>query len=163
LALDSPKRARIYPETLCAGSVAAAELLQPRIEPEVVLGADLAQGAVDAIATAVEWAAAGLEVVQCHFDGWEMTPAEAVAEAGLHAALAIGPRREVDAAAVHGLAAARCDLLCDAVLVATGRGTDGPPGRPAGGRDRDHGHADPGPPGRTRPAVAASTHRDDRA
>jgi 2-keto-4-pentenoate hydratase len=124
LALDSPKRARIYPETLCAGSVAAAELLQPRIEPEVVLGADLAQGVVDAIATAVEWAAAGLEVVQCHFDGWEMTPAEAVAEAGLHAALAIGPRREVDAAAVHGLAAARCDLFCDAVLVATGRGTD---------------------------------------
>jgi 2-oxo-3-hexenedioate decarboxylase len=125
LALDSPIRARIYPETLCAGSVAAAELLQPRIEPEVVLGADLAQGAaVDAIATAVEWDAAGLEVVQCHFDGWEMTPAEAVAEAGLHAALAIGPRREVDAAAVHGLAAARCDLFCDAVLVATGRGTD---------------------------------------
>jgi len=39
------------------------------MRPEVVLGigADLAQGADgDAIASAVEWAAAGLEVVQCH-------------------------------------------------------------------------------------------------
>jgi len=127
LGLDSPIRARIYRETLCAGSLAAAELVQPRIEPEVVLGigADLAQQVdADAVAAAVEWAAAGLEVVQCHFDGWEMTAAEAVADAGLHAGLAIGPRTEVDAAAVRGLAAASCELVRDGVPVATGYGSD---------------------------------------
>src|SRR5262249_29427181 len=108
-------------------SVAASALVQPRIEPEIVLGvgADLPQGAdADTIAAAVEWAAAGLEVVQCHFDDWRMTPAEAIADAGLHAALAIGPRAVVDADGVRGLAAASCDLTRDGVLVGTGRGAD---------------------------------------
>ena len=83
----------------------------------------------------MEWAAAGLEVVQCHFDDWEMTQAEAVADAGLHVALAIGPRTEVDAATVRGLAMASCDLACDGVLGAKGRGADvlgGPVERCAG-------------------------------
>jgi 2-keto-4-pentenoate hydratase len=127
LGLDSPIRARIYRETICAASLASGELVQPRIEPEVVLGigADLAQEAdADAAAAAVEWAAAGLEVVQCHFEGWVMTPAEAVADAGVHAALAIGPPTEVDAAAVRGLATARCELLRDGLFVASGRGAN---------------------------------------
>jgi 2-oxo-3-hexenedioate decarboxylase len=124
LGLDRPIRARIYRETFGAGTVTASELVQPRIEPEVVLGIgeDLSKEAeAETIAAAVEWAAAGLEVVQCHFDAWEMTPAEAVADAGLHAALAIGPRVEVDAATVRGLAAASCELVCDGMVVATGR------------------------------------------
>ncbi len=127
LGLDRPIRARIYRETICAGSLSTAGLVQPRIEPEVVLGigAVLAQGVdVDVVAAAVEWAAAALEVVQCHFEGWKMTPAEAVADAGVHAALAIGPPTEVDAAAVRGLAAAGCELVRDGALVATGRGAN---------------------------------------
>jgi 2-oxo-3-hexenedioate decarboxylase len=130
--LDSPIRARIYRETLCEGSLATARLVQPRIEPEVVLGigADIAREAsAAAIAEAVEWAAAGLEVVQCHFEDWDITPAEAVADAGLHAALAIGPRTDVDAAAMRALPTASCELLRDGALVASGRGAnvlDGP-------------------------------------
>jgi 2-keto-4-pentenoate hydratase len=101
--------------------------VQPRIEPEIVVGfkADVPQRAdPGAIATAVEWVAAGLEVVQCHFEGWEMTPAEAVADAGVHAALAIGPRSEVDSEAVRSLATATGQLMCDCALAATGRGAD---------------------------------------
>ena len=127
LGLDRPIRARIYRETIWAESLAAAELVQPLIEPEVVfgIGVDLARDAeLDAIAAAVEWAAAGLEVVQCHFEGWNMTPAEAIADAGVHAALAIGRPTEVDAAGAHELAEARCELFRDGVLVATGRGAD---------------------------------------
>jgi 2-oxo-3-hexenedioate decarboxylase len=127
LGLDSPIWARIYSETLCTGRLPVAQLVQPRIEPEIVLGigADLAQGAdIDAAAAAVEWAAAGLELVQAHFTGWEMSPAEAVADAGLHAALAIGPRSEIDAAALCGLAAAKCELVRDGLVVATGRGSN---------------------------------------
>jgi 2-keto-4-pentenoate hydratase len=125
LGLDRPIRARIYRETLCVGALAASELVQPRIEPEVVfgVGADIAQDAgLDTIAAAIEWAAAGLEVVQCHFDGWEMTPAEAVADAGVHAALAIGRRSKVDAIAVRNLATASCELRRDGAPVATGHG-----------------------------------------
>jgi 2-oxo-3-hexenedioate decarboxylase len=78
----------------------------------------------DVIAAAVEWVAAGLEVVQCHFEHWEMTPAEAVADAGVHAALAIGQRTRVNADVVWSLGAATCQLLLDGVLSATGSGVD---------------------------------------
>ncbi len=95
LGLDSPIRARIYHETLCSGDLDSADLVQPRIEPEIVVGfrADVPQGSdVDVIAAAVEWVAAGLEVVQCHFERWEMTPAEAVADAGVQPAGAVQRR-----------------------------------------------------------------------
>src|SRR5262249_19945676 len=96
-------------------------------EAEVVLGigANVSREAdADTVAAGVEWAAAGLEVVQSHFEDWELTPAEAVADAGLHAALAIGRGTQVDAATVHALTTASCDLVCDGVPVASGRGTD---------------------------------------
>jgi 2-keto-4-pentenoate hydratase len=127
LGLDRPIRARIYDETLCGRDLDSADLVQPRIEPEIVVGfgADVPQmSGADVIAAAIEWVAAGLEVVQCHFDRWEMTPAEAVADAGVHAALAIGPRTAVKAGAVRSLAAATCQLLRDGDLMATGSGAD---------------------------------------
>ena len=127
LGLDSPIRARIYHETLSAGDLDSAHLVQPRIEPEIVVGFGASVPPMaerDVIADAVEWVAAGLEVVHCHFERWEMTPAEAVADAGVHAALAIGPRMEVDADAVWRLGAATCQLLRDGVLAATGSGAD---------------------------------------
>ena len=127
LGLDSPIRARIYDQTLCGGDLASVDLVQPRIEPEIVVGfkADVPPMAdPGAIANAVEWVAAGLEVVQCHFEGWEMTPAEAVADAGVHAALAIGPRRKVNSEAVRSLATATGQLMRDGALAATGKGAD---------------------------------------
>jgi 2-keto-4-pentenoate hydratase len=127
LGLDRPIRARIYQETLCGADLDSAELVQPRIEPEIVVGfgVDVPPMAdPDVIAAAVEWVAAGLEVVHCHFERWEMTPAEAVADAGVHAALAIGPRTAVSADALRSLAAATCQLLLDGVVTATGSGAD---------------------------------------
>jgi 2-oxo-3-hexenedioate decarboxylase len=127
LGLDRPIRARIYQETLCGADLDSAELVQPRIEPEIVVGfgADVPQMSdPEVIAAAVEWVAAGLEVVHCHFERWEMTPAEAVADAGVHAALAIGPRTQVNADVVRSLGAATCQLLLDGVVTATGSGAD---------------------------------------
>jgi 2-keto-4-pentenoate hydratase len=127
LGLDRPIRARIYRETLRAGDLDIADLVQPRIEPEIVVGfgADVPpMSDPDVIAGAVAWVAAGLEVVQCHFDHWEMTPAEAIADAGVHAALAIGPRAAISADALRGLAMATCQLLRDGLLAATGSGAD---------------------------------------
>ncbi len=127
LGLDQPFRAPIYSETLIADRVDFDGLVQPRIEPEIVLGIDrdLGQGAdLGVIAAAVAWVAVGLEVVHCHFAGWKMSPAEAVADAGLHAALAIGPRRKVSADEVRGLSAYECDLMCNGVPITRGRGLD---------------------------------------
>ena len=63
IGLDRPICARIYRETLCAGSLETAQLVQPRIEHEIVvaIGADLPQGSdADTIAAAIEWVAAVL-------------------------------------------------------------------------------------------------------
>lgn len=127
LGLDRPIRARIYEQTLCAGELETAGLVDPRIEPEIVVGFGAAVGPgsdIDAIAGAVAWVAAGLEVVHCHFTGWELSPAEAVADGGLHAALAIGPPTPIGPAALHELEAAACELLHDGVAIAHGRGGD---------------------------------------
>jgi 2-keto-4-pentenoate hydratase len=127
LGLDQPFRAPVYAETIAPDRIEAASLVQPRIEPEIVLGLvrDLPGGSSRGeIAAAIGWAAAGLEVVQCHFEGWKMSPAEAVADAGLHAALTIGPRLEITAAQAVGLSAYECVLLCDGRPVATGRGSN---------------------------------------
>lgn len=126
LGLDQPFRAPVYTETLAQDRIEADGLVQPRIEPEIVLGIgrDVPAGSSRSeIAASIQWAAAGLEVVQCHFERWEMSPAEAVADAGLHAALAIGPRLEITAAEATALSACECVLLCNGRAVATGRGT----------------------------------------
>ena len=125
LGLDQPFQAPVYAETLTPDRIEADRLVQPRIEPEIVLGIvrDVPAGSSRGeIAAAIGWAAAGLEVVQCHFEGWQMSPPEAVADAGLHAALAIGPRLEINAADAVGLSACECVLLCDGRPVASGRG-----------------------------------------
>jgi 2-keto-4-pentenoate hydratase len=53
-----------------------------------------------------------------------MTPAEAVADAGVHAALAIGPRAEANPRAIRSLEFASCQLLLDGTLIASGIGAD---------------------------------------
>ncbi len=127
LGLDQPFRAPVYAETLASDRIEIDGLVQPRIEPEIVLGIgrDVPAGSSRSdIAASIRWAAAGLEVVQCHFEGWEMSPAEAVADAGLHAALTIGLRLEINAAEAMMLSACECFLLCNGKPVATGRGTN---------------------------------------
>ena len=76
------------------------------------------------IAAAVGWVAVGLEVVHCHFKDWNMSPAEAIADPGLHAALAIGPRCRLTPEQIRELSAYECDLLCDGELVTHGFGVD---------------------------------------
>ena len=61
----------------------------PRIEVEVVFGVEAEGGARDWGRPA--WMAIGFEVVDCHY-GWELTPADSVADFALHGALVVGPR-----------------------------------------------------------------------
>ena len=64
-------------------------LVQPRIEPEVALfleGGEVAG-----------WAPA-FEIVDAHFADWRLKPADAVADAGVHAKLIVGERRAIDRA-----------------------------------------------------------------
>jgi 2-keto-4-pentenoate hydratase len=64
-------------------SVDTSRLVVPAIEPEIVLG--IGEHGPD-------WWALGFEIVHCHYKDWHMTPADALADGGLHGALVIGRR-----------------------------------------------------------------------
>lgn len=98
LGLDGPIVAPVYRETLFfaddeSATPSAPPSLRmplgvraaPRLEVEVVFG--LAGPA----ARTPRWAALGVELVDCHYEGWRLHPADAVADFGLHAGLAVGP------------------------------------------------------------------------
>jgi 2-oxo-3-hexenedioate decarboxylase len=72
-----------------------------KIEPEIVFGLREAPGSdtLDAAAAlkAVEWLAIGFEIIDCPYPDWKFQPADFVASFGLHAALIVGERKQVDA------------------------------------------------------------------
>jgi 2-oxo-3-hexenedioate decarboxylase len=72
-----------------------ATLVEPRIEPEIILGlsAPPAEG-MDAAALmgCIGWIAHGFEIVQSLFPGWVFRCEDCVAAFGLHGRLLIGPR-----------------------------------------------------------------------
>jgi 2-keto-4-pentenoate hydratase len=72
---------------------------QPRIEPEIVFGLKHAppadKSSPAALLEAAAWYALGFEIVHCHYPDWKFTPADAVADYGLHGALIVGTRQPV--------------------------------------------------------------------
>jgi 2-keto-4-pentenoate hydratase len=128
LGLDQPMWAAIYEETVSASDeLEVGSLVQPRIEPEIVLGfrSSLKPGAsADQIAEAVAWAAPAFEMVECHFHEWAIRPADAVADAGLHAALRLGGETAVDRAAARALAGLDVTLFLNGRQAAVGKGSD---------------------------------------
>ncbi|MEO9100971.1 MAG: hydratase [Burkholderiaceae bacterium] len=120
------------------GTVTLANICQPRIEPECVLGiaaeppadADLQQ-----LFECLDWVAPGFEIVQSHCADWKFLASETIADGGLHARLLVGQRtlaRELamDAAELEAtLAHCAVSLYCDDALVDGGIGAsvlDGP-------------------------------------
>lgn len=131
--------------------VTAARFVEPRIEPEIVIGLRTApaRDTPEAVLAATEWIAHGFEIVQSPYPGWRFSAAEAIAAQALHGALVLGPKRPMSIlggepdppptqppdparAARHALArlgACELDLICDGRLVEQGRGAnalDGP-------------------------------------
>ncbi len=75
--------------------LALGTLPEPRIEPEVVfgIGAPLPAGSgAEAILGAVEWIAAGFEIVVSIFPDWRFRAPDCTAAFGLHGALVVGTR-----------------------------------------------------------------------
>jgi 2-oxo-3-hexenedioate decarboxylase len=109
--------------------LARSSFAQPRIEPEVVfkLSSPVATSdTAEDVLSHVEWMAAGFEIVQCHFRDWRFTLADATADFGVHGALIVGPARPVAGSNLgrlaSDLAAFEVRLLCDGVVVDSGRG-----------------------------------------
>lgn len=114
-----------------------SRFVQPRLEPEIVIGLRATPRAPtpEAVCEAAQWFAHGFEIVQCPYPEWRFTAAEAVAAQSLHGALIVGPRRPLrepgDRAqdVVDRLAALGVELSLDGAPVARGHGRealDGP-------------------------------------
>jgi 2-oxo-3-hexenedioate decarboxylase len=102
--VDRPMWAHIYAQTVRHApdghaSLTISAFVQPRIEPEVVFGlrGPVPQtGDARAVLEAVEWLAPGFEIVQSHFPDWKFKAPDCTAAFGLHGALIVGPRVQLD-------------------------------------------------------------------
>ena len=105
--MTTPIWAYIYEQTVRFSSsvetettVSTADLVQPRIETELVLQVNHRIGEAgpdpQELIRAVEWIAIGFEIVQCHYRGWKFSVAEAVADFCLHSELVVGPKVRLD-------------------------------------------------------------------
>lgn len=76
-------------------TVSLAPFVQPRLEPEIVVGlarAPRAGMSVAHIAGCIDWVAHGFEIVHTHFNGWRFRAADTTADFALHGRLLVGPR-----------------------------------------------------------------------
>jgi 2-oxo-3-hexenedioate decarboxylase len=127
LKLETLVWASMYDDTIHDGasSLAIDNFMSPRLEPEIVfkLKRPLA-GEVDAAAAlaAVEWMAAGYEIIDCPFPGWQFQPVDLVAAYGLHRALVIGGHRGVDPSMIESLASFKLRLFRNGDFVEEGGG-----------------------------------------
>jgi 2-oxo-3-hexenedioate decarboxylase len=104
-----------------------ARFMEPRIEPEIVLGL-VSAPTVDmdeaALMSCIGWIAHGFEIVQSLFPGWRFSGADCVAAFGLHGALICGPKRVIVAGersiALDALTRFSITLRCNGVVVDTG-------------------------------------------
>ncbi len=102
--VDRPMWAHVWRETLVeapsgSATFSLARTCEPRLEPEVVLGIGRSiRGEHDAraILAAVDWIAAGFEIVQSPFPQWKFTAPDCTAAFGMHRALVVGPRLALD-------------------------------------------------------------------
>jgi 2-oxo-3-hexenedioate decarboxylase len=134
--VDRPMWAPMYSCTVHRASQGRAEIVldkfvQPRIEPEVVFGlrgpVPVVGSARDALG-AVEWIAAGFEIVQSHFPDWKFTAADCAASFGLHGCLVVGPVMALDELARDRLVASlptfEVALQRGSEIVERGRGSN---------------------------------------
>lgn len=136
--VDRPIWGPIYNTTVeqlasSACDIRADQFVQPRLEPEIVLGlkakprsAELAD-----LVAAIDWYAHGFEIVQSVYRDWMFSAAQAFAAQGLHGALKIGVRRSLSNLRdpVHELAVLHVTLFEHDRLIAQGVGAnvlDGP-------------------------------------
>jgi 2-oxo-3-hexenedioate decarboxylase len=124
----------VYDTTLTWASggratVAIGHLLEPRVEPEIVLHFAQDPPVTEdpaAILASIDWIAHGFEIVQSPFPGWKFKAPDTIAGFGLHGALVVGERVPVASIpdCVEKLAAFRIVLARDGVPQVEGGGAN---------------------------------------
>jgi 2-keto-4-pentenoate hydratase len=89
---------RTYEEPAPAFTCRLLDLVQPKIEPEIVLcmreAPSVGAGEAEVLAC-VEWMAHGIEMVQCHYRDWKFTSTDAVCDSSFHGKLFIGKKHSI--------------------------------------------------------------------
>jgi 2-oxo-3-hexenedioate decarboxylase len=133
-AVHAPIWGYVYDRTLheMAEPARAADFVEPRIEPEIVLGLAAPvspEMSLGEIASAIGWVAHGFEIVQSLYPAWRFAAADTVAAFGLHGGLWIGPRRPLKSGDAERLESFAIVLTRDGVEMDRGQGRnvlDGP-------------------------------------
>lgn len=89
---------RTYEEINSTCSCPLLDLVQPKIEPELVLcmrAAPSVGAGEEEVLDCVEWIAHGIEMVQCHYPDWKFTSTDAVCDSSFHGKLFVGRKRLV--------------------------------------------------------------------
>ena len=104
LKLETLVWAHMYDDTVHYSDSNSATLTLPhrrslKIEPEIVFGLKqpITSEGLDATSAleSTEWVALGFEIIDCPFPDWKFQPSDFVASFGLHAALVIGERVQI--------------------------------------------------------------------
>lgn len=136
--IDAPIWGYVYDSTLRhaaenRGAQSLKGAMEPKIEPELVLGMRAAPRAgmnEEELAECIEWIAHGFEVVHSVYAGWKMRVDDTIAAFGMHGVLIVGTPRQVRSAAglnrdlVRELRSFRVSLFCDGQLRDSGVGSN---------------------------------------
>ena len=98
--VDRPIWAHVYDSTVQhaiggRAELSLAQLVAPRIEPEIMFGLSAAPApgmSDEELLECIAWMAHGYELVHCHFPDWKFTVADAIADFSFHGALVVGTR-----------------------------------------------------------------------
>lgn len=108
------------------GTASLAELIDPRIEPEIVFGLSAAPDAAmneRELVSCIAWVALGYEVVQSIYPDWKFAASDTVAAFGLHGAMLIGERHPISGNAelwIDQLSSFDVELACNGDVVDRG-------------------------------------------
>lgn len=125
--VDQPIWGEVHAESMFAPDqrVPLASYMEPRIEPEIVLGLGKAPApdmSAAELANCVDWIAPGFEVVHSIYPGWKFSVGDSIAAQALHGCLVVGDRIPASAEALSGLAKVPLELLKGTEVIETGKG-----------------------------------------
>ncbi|PWE31614.1 hydratase [Pararhodobacter marinus] len=125
--VHAPIHGPVFDTTWRSGPVAAADFLEPRIEPEIVLRLDASPSPEmddESLTACIGALARGFEIVTSPFPGWRFRAADTVAAGALHGALVTGDFARATRDALAALATFDIRLIRDGETVARGRGAN---------------------------------------
>jgi len=110
-----------------SATVDLSRLVQPAVEPEIVLclARPVRAGATVAdVAAAIDWIAFGYEIVHCHYPGWKFQAPDTIIDGGLHGALCVGEPAEPWPTMVDDLASFSLTLARNSEVIDRGAGAN---------------------------------------